>query len=256
VIIAHPAASHADVSSLRAVFYGAAPISERTLNDARSVWGDVMYQMYGQSEAVPLTVLTPAGHTQEHIRSAGRPTANTVLRIVDENGEDVSPGEVGEIAARTPTAMAEIWRDPEATGARTLADGSILTRDMGYLDEDGYLFLADRKEDMIISGGFNIWPAELENALAEHPAVAQVAVVGVPNEKWGETPKAVVVLREGQSATEDELIDWTRERIGAVKRVTSVEFVEDLPKSGLGKVLRREVRAHYWQNAERSVAGA
>ena len=114
---------------------------------------------------------------------------------------------------------------------------------MGYLDEDGFLFLADRKEDMIISGGFNIWPAELENALASHPAVAEVAVVGVPHDKWGETPKAVVVLREGTSADEDELIEWTREKLGAVKRVTSVDFADELPKSAVGKVLRREVRA-------------
>ena len=256
MVVSHPAASSTDVSSLRAVFYGAAPISERTLAEARAVWGDVMYQMYGQSEAVPLTVLAPEDHVGERLRSAGRPTANAEIRVVDADGNDVAQGEVGEIAARTPTAMAGIWRDPAATAERVLPDGSVLTRDMGYLDEDGFLFLADRKEDLIISGGFNIWPAELENALASHPAVAQVAVVGVPHEKWGETPKAVVVLREGQAATEEELIDWTREKIGAVKRVTSVDFAADLPKSALGKILRREVRARYWEGAERSVAGA
>jgi acyl-CoA synthetase (AMP-forming)/AMP-acid ligase II len=152
--------------------------------------------------------------------------------------------------------MAAIWRDPQATAERILPDGSVLTRDMGYLDEDGFLFLADRKEDMIISGGFNIWPAELENALASHPAVAQAAVVGVPHEKWGETPKAVVVLRDGNTASADELIEWTRDKLGAVKRVTSVEFVDDLPTSALGKVLRREVKARFWQDAARSVAGA
>ncbi len=152
--------------------------------------------------------------------------------------------------------MSAIWRDERATAERVLPDGSVLTRDMGYFDENGYLFLADRKEDMIISGGFNIWPAELENALASHPAVAQVAVVGIPHDKWGETPKAVVVLREGHEAGEEELVEWTREKVGAVKRVTSVDFADDLPKSALGKVLRREVRARYWRDGERSVAGA
>jgi acyl-CoA synthetase (AMP-forming)/AMP-acid ligase II len=256
MIIGDPAAKTTDVSSLRAVFYGAAPISERTLEEARAVWGDIMYQMYGQSEAVPLTVLAPADHAGDRLRSAGRPTPHTVLRIVDADGNDLPPGEVGEIAARTPAAMTAIWRDQPATAERLLPDGSVLTRDMGYLDEDGFLYLADRKEDMIISGGFNIWPAELENALASHPAVAQVAVVGVPHEKWGETPKAVVVLRPGRGASEEDLIEWTREKVGAVKRVTSVEFADDLPKSALGKILRREVRARYWKPLARNVSGA
>src|SRR5262249_53168015 len=164
MITALPQARPGDLTSLRAVFYGAAPISERTLADAREIWGDVMYQMYGQSEAVPLTVLTPADHIGGRLRSAGRPTPNTVIRIVDDNGHDVAPGQVGEIAARTPVAMTAIWRDEAATAQRFLPDGAVLTRDMGYLDDEGFLYLADRKEDMIISGGYNIWPAELENA--------------------------------------------------------------------------------------------
>jgi acyl-CoA synthetase (AMP-forming)/AMP-acid ligase II len=248
MIVHHPAAATADVSSLRGVFYGASPISEQTMTEARALWGDVLYQGYGQSEVAVLTTLGPRDHIpastgSNRLRSAGRPTPNTVIRIVDEDGNDLPTGTIGEIAARTPAAMAGIWRDPDATAERFLPDGSILTRDMGYLDEDGFLYLADRKEDMIISGGFNIWPAELENALASHPAVAQVAVVGVPHDKWGETPKAVVVLRPGQHTSAEELIDWTRDKVGAIKRATSVDFAEDLPKSPLGKVLRREVRA-------------
>ena len=213
MVIAQPQAREADLSSLRAVFYGAAPISERTLTDAIATWGNIMFQMYGQSEAVPLTVLDPDDHTYEapgggvsRLRSAGRPTPNTELRVIDAEGNELAVGEVGEIAARTPAAMDHIWLDPQATSERITPDGFVLTRDMGYLDTDGYLFLADRKEDMIISGGFNIWPAELENALASHPAVAEVAVVGIPHEKWGETPVAVVVLREGKHADEAELI--------------------------------------------------
>lgn len=256
MVAADPHARAADLSSLRMVLYGAAPISEQTLADGRAIWGDIMHQMYGQSEAVPLTVLKPEEHVGNLLRSAGRPTPNTVVRIVDEQGMDVAQGEVGEIAVRTPVAMARIWGDEEATAERLLPDGSLLTRDMGYLDEDGFVFLADRKEDMIISGGFNIWPAELENVLASHPAIAEVAVVGVPHPKWGETPKAVVVLRTGQSATEEELIEWTRARAGAVKRVTSVEFATTLPKSATGKVLRREVKRPYWEDAQRGVMGA
>jgi acyl-CoA synthetase (AMP-forming)/AMP-acid ligase II len=166
----------------------------------------------------------------------------------------VLAGEVGEVAARTPTAMVGIWRDEQATAERIRPDGFVLTRDMGHLDEDRYLFLADRKEDMIISGGFNIWPAELENALASHPAVGEVAVFGIAHENWGETPKAVVVLRDGMHATEQELIDFSRQKPGAVKRVTSVDFADDLPKTPLGKVLRRAVRDRYRQ-VRQEVAG-
>jgi acyl-CoA synthetase (AMP-forming)/AMP-acid ligase II len=263
MIIRQDDARSTDLSRLRGVFYGAAPISETTLTEAIAVWGNIMYQMYGQSEAVPLTVLEPSEHTvdggadgQSLLRSAGRATPNTELRIVDEGGFDVPLGEVGEIAARSPTAMVGIWRDQEATAQRITADGFVLTRDMGYLDAEGYLYLADRKEDMIISGGFNIWPAELENALCAHPAVADVAVVGVPHPKWGETPVAFVVRRADAHADEDELIEWTREKVGAVKRVTAVQFVDSLPKTPIGKVLRRVVRDTYWQGAERNVAGA
>src|SRR5262249_49616290 len=132
----------------------------------------------------------------------------------------------------------------------------VLTRDVGYLDDDGFLYLADRKEDMIISGGFNIWPAELENALASHPAVAEVAVGGVPHDNWGGTPKADVVLRTGHRADEHELIDWSRQKVGAVKRVTSVEFTDALPKSAVCKVLRREVKRRVWYQSAQAIAGA
>jgi acyl-CoA synthetase (AMP-forming)/AMP-acid ligase II len=263
MIVGNEQARTADLSSLRAVFYGAAPISESTLAEGIATWGNIMFQMFGQSEAVPLTVLTPAEHTAESVdggpsrlRSAGRPTPNTELQIRDADGTALPPGEVGEIAARSPAAMVGIWRDDAATAERLTADGFILTRDMGYLDTDGFLYLADRKEDMIISGGFNIWPAELENALASHPAVAEVSVVGIPHEKWGETPVAAVVLRDGMHADEAELINWSREKVGAVKRVTAVEFVDELPKTPLGKVLRRVVREQCWQDAKHGVAGA
>jgi acyl-CoA synthetase (AMP-forming)/AMP-acid ligase II len=190
---------------------------------------DVLHQWYAQSEAWPLTMLLPHQH-RDRPRSVGRPTPNTLLRVVDEEGQPLAPGETGEIAVSTPGQMKDLWDDPEGTAARTLPDGLLLTRDMGYLDEQGFVFLVDRKEDMIISGGFNIWPAELEQALATHPAVVEVCVVGVPHERWGETPKAVVVLR--------------------------FEVVPELPRSPLGKVLRRQVRERYWEGHERRIAGA
>ncbi|UTI66696.1 AMP-binding protein [Paraconexibacter antarcticus] len=263
MIVRTPGVHDRDVSSLRVLIYGAAPISEQTLAEADAVWGPVMYQMYGQSEGVPLTVLRPEDHVADPadprhrlLRSAGRPTPSSEITIVDEAGATLPVGEVGEIAARSPTVMEGIWRDADATAQRLLPDGRLLTRDMGYLDADGYLFLADRKEDLIISGGFNIWPAELENALASHPAVAEAAVVGVAHEKWGETPHAAVVLRDGHSATETELVDWTRERLGAVKRVTAVAFVDELPKTPIGKVLRRVVREQLLAGDPQPVAGA
>lgn len=246
--VQHPAARTTDLSSLRAIVYGGSPITETALNEARSVFGDIMLQLYGQSEGAPASYLRPEEHTAQggrYLRSAGRPTVNTRITIVDEHGTALPQGEVGEIAFDTPSAFTEMWGDPEATRARKLPDGSVLSRDMGYLDEDGYLFITDRKEDMIISGGFNVWPTEVENALAAHPAVHEASVVGIPHDKWGETPVALVVLADGASATGDELIAWTRDRLGPVKRVTSVRFGTELPKSPVGKVLRRMVRDQY-----------
>jgi acyl-CoA synthetase (AMP-forming)/AMP-acid ligase II len=263
VLVAHPDASTRDLSSLRCLNYAASPISETTATKAVDLLGPVLFQMYGQSEAVPITMLLahqhlPHGSGRERgwLRSVGRPTPNTRITIVDEQGRPVPAGEIGEVAVRTPGQMSGLWGDPDGTAQRTLPDGSILTRDMGRVDAEGFLFLADRKEDMIISGGYNIWPAELENAIAAHPAVGEVCVVGVPHEKWGETPKAIVVLVPGATLDPEELVAFTRERVGAVKKVTSVEIVAELPKSGVGKVLRREVRDRYWVDRDARVSGA
>jgi acyl-CoA synthetase (AMP-forming)/AMP-acid ligase II len=260
----HADARRRDLSSLKAVFYGAAPITERTLEDAQAVWGNIMYQLYGQSESLPTTVLTPRHHIlhgtdaeRRWLRSAGRPTPNSDVKVLDDDGREVAAGEVGEICSLSPGNMAGIWGDPSATAERFAPGGYVRTRDLGYVDEHGFVYLADRKEDMIISGGFNIWPAEVENALCSHPAVMEAAVVGVPDEKWGETVLAVVVLRARQEATADELISWCREKIGSVKKPTRLEFSADpLPKSGVGKLLRRAVREKYWQGEDRRVHGA
>jgi acyl-CoA synthetase (AMP-forming)/AMP-acid ligase II len=262
-MVAHPDAGRHDLSSLRCLNYAASPISEATMSRAVELFGPVLFQMYGQSEAVPITMLlahqhAPHGSERERrwMRSVGRPTANTQITIVDEELRPLPVGEIGEIAARTPGSMSGLWGDPDGTRARLLPDGSVLTRDMGRLDEDGFLYLADRKEDMIISGGYNIWPAELENAIAAHPGVAEVCVVGVPHEKWGETPRAVVVTRDGAELDPAELIELTRARVGSVQKVTSVEFVDALPRSEIGKVLRRQVRERYWAGRGESLGGA
>lgn len=262
MLIDHPGAANYDLSSLRAVLYTAAPASERTLEGAAALFGPVLYQFYGQSETLPLTVLAPEQHVfsgprRRWLRSAGRPSPNAFVRIVDDDGCDVPAGQIGEVAGRSPGNMEAIWKDPDATADRMLPGGWIRTRDLGHLDEDGFLYLADRKEDMIVSGGFNIWPAEIENALYAHPGVREAAVVGVPHPKWGETPKAVVVLQPGAAVTEDELIAWCRDRVGAVKRPSSVTFRTDpLPKTPIGKVLRRVVRDEFWdQGQERRIAG-
>lgn len=263
-LAAHPGARERDLSSLRCVSYAASPISPATMAASLELFGpDVLHQWYAQSENVPLTMLLPHEHRPhgteaERRRSAsvGRPTPNTVIRFVDEQGHDVPPGEIGEIAVRTPGSMSYQWKDPEGTAERTLPDGCILTRDMGYMDDEGYVHLADRKEDMIISGGYNVWPAALEQALVTHSAVAEACVVGVPHERWGETPVAVVVLVSGATVVEEELIALTRERVGSVQKVTRVEFADELPKSALGKVLRREVRERFWAGRSERVAGA
>ncbi|WP_433503114.1 class I adenylate-forming enzyme family protein [Pseudonocardia halophobica] len=242
-----------DLSSLRCVLYAGSPIAERTLRSALELFGDVLYQVYAQSEVLLITTLPPHLHGGEdgrRLRSAGRATPHTVVTIRDADGSCLPPGEVGEVAALSPGAMSGIWRDEAETSARTLPDGSILTRDMGYLDAEGLLHLVDRKGDMIVSGGYNIWPSELEVVLQEHPDVAEVCVVGVPDQRWGETPKALVVARGTTPPPAADLIALTRDRVGPVKKITSVEFVAELPKSGAGKVLRKQLRDRFWASAD------
>jgi acyl-CoA synthetase (AMP-forming)/AMP-acid ligase II len=262
-LLGHPDIDRRDLSSLRCLNYAASPISETTMTRALEKFGPVLYQLYAQSEAITITMLLPHQHrpdgTEEErrlMRSVGRPTPHTTISILDEDGRPLPTGEVGEIAVTARSRMKEIWKDPEATAARIRPDGALLTRDMGYLDEQGFLYLADRKEDLIISGGYNIWPAELENAIESIPGVREVCVIGVPHEKWGETPRAFVVLERGSTLTEEQIIAETRRLVGAVKKVTSVEFVDTLPKSGVGKILRRVIRDQFWKGATHRIAGA
>lgn len=262
-MVNEPESRTRDLSSLKALLYAGSPIDESTLLAAIERFGPVLYQVYAQSEVLLMTTLPPLYHTTDgtpearrRLRSAGRATPHTILTIRNDKGECLPAGVVGEIAAKSPGCMNGIWNDPEATAARTLPDGSILTRDMGYLDEDGFLYLVDRKDDMIISGGYNIWPSELEEVLAEHPGVADVCVIGVPSERWGETPKALVVPRPGMQPTPEELIEYTRIRVGSIKKITSVEFVDQLPRSETGKLLRSKLREQYWKGKDRMIGGS
>lgn len=261
-LLRHPSAASTDFSSLRAIIYGAAPIPETLIDQAIAVFGNVLYQCYGQSEIVPVTMLLPADHEADahgrrpRLASAGRPTRRSAVRIEGPDGKVLPPGEEGEIVARSPGQMMGIWNDEAATRARVTADGWIRTRDRGYIDEDGYLYVKDRIDDMIISGGFNIAPAEIEAALTEHPAVAQCVVFGVPHERWGSTPAAVVRLADPAVKIDpDDLIAWCRERVGPVKKPSYVIFTDEpLPMNAAGKLLRRAAREKYWPGVQLALA--
>jgi acyl-CoA synthetase (AMP-forming)/AMP-acid ligase II len=215
-----------------------------------------IYQGYGMTESsAVLTCLGPEEHRKggQFLKSAGRPLPATVLSIQDAEGNVLPPGQTGEVCARSGSIMKEYWNRPEQTTS-SFAGGWYHTGDAGYLDEHGYLFLVDRVKDMIVTGGENVYSAEVENAVAGHPAVAQVAVIGIPSEKWGEEVHAIVVLNPGAEATEEELKAWTRDRIAGFKVPKSIAFrTEPLPLSGAMKVLKRELRAPYWQGKESQV---
>jgi acyl-CoA synthetase (AMP-forming)/AMP-acid ligase II len=256
-----PSAAGRDWSALKCIGIAGSPSAEAMLRQARSVFGDVIYQVYGQSEVFPVTMIGPRELFAEipgsqPIRSAGRVFPFAELAILDvESHEPLAVGEEGEIAAKTDGQMSGFWNDPEATAAK-IHEGWVLTGDIGKIDEHGYLYVIDRVADMIISGGFNIWPAELENVIASHPAVIEVAVFGVPDERWGETPIAVCVVAEGERVDEEEIMELCKERLGSYKKPSQVIVTADpLPRSPVGKVLRRSLRAPYWKGHERAVAG-
>ena len=186
------------------------------------------------------------------MRSCGKPNTGVDIRIVDENGKDVPQGEVGEIIMRAKSNMKGYWHNDAAT-QDAIRDGYFYTGDAGFLDDEGYVFIHDRVKDMIVSGGENVYPAEVENALFAHPQIADVAVIGVPDERWGEAVKACVVLEAGAEVQAQEIIDWARERIAGYKLPKSVDFIDALPRNPSGKILRRELREPYWDGQERRV---
>lgn len=260
MLLQDPGCAGSDLTSLQCLAYGASPIDETTLRAAmRRLPRCAFIQGYGQSELSPLiSVLPPERHAVEgplagKLRSAGRASACVELEVVDAEGRPTPAGVVGEVRVRGPGVMLGYWNKPAETAA-ALREGWVYTGDAGYLDADGFLFLVDRLKDMIVSGGENVFSVEVENALASHPAVAQCAVIGVPDARWGERVHGVVVLRQDQTATEAELTAWCRERIAAYKAPRSISFrAEPLPLSAAGKVLKRELRAPFWEGHERAI---
>ena len=259
--IAHPDVRKHDFQKVRSIIYGASPIATDKLRQAIDVFGRVFTQNYGQSE-VPLTICCL--QKEEHVTdgkpeevallaSVGRPYSMVRLKILDQAGIEVPAGTAGEIVVQSDHAMIGYLNRPEETAAK-LIDGWIHTGDIGRI-ESGYVYLMDRKGEMIISGGLNVYPTEVEQVINEHPAVAEACVFGVPDEKWQEAVKAVVVLKVGSTAGEEEIISFCRSRLAGYKRPQSIEFVDSLPKNPQGKVLRRELRAPYWANYTRPIGG-
>ena len=263
-LLATPELATTDVSSLRTIFYGASPISEDVLVRSMAALGCDFAQVYGLTETTgAITSLMPADHDPDGprsglLRSAGRPFDHVELRIVDAGaGATVPVGAVGEVWTRSDQNMLGYWNKPDETASVLSGDGWFRTGDAGWLDAEGFLFLHDRIKDMIVSGGENVYPAEVENALLAHPWVADAAVIGVPDDRWGETVKAVVVRAPGAPDDEDDLaadiIAATRSRLAHYKCPTSIDFVDALPRNPSGKVLKRELRAPYWEGRERNI---
>jgi len=257
MMLDHPTFRPERLASMVSLVYGASPMPTALLERLLAALPALdVYQGYGMTESCGLlTVLGPAEHREggELLTSAGLAMPGSAVVIRDPEGGPVPTGEVGEVCARSGNLMTEYWKRPWETEA-AFAGGWYHTGDAGRLDERGYLYLVDRVKDMIVTGGENVYSAEVENALSSHPAVAQVAVIGIPSDLWGEAVHAVVVLRAGQEATEDELKAWARERIAGFKVPKSIEVrTEPLPLSGAMKVLKRELRAPYWEHKDRAV---
>ena len=253
-----PGVEETDFSTLGTLVYGASPITDKVLTKAMAAFGADFIQVYGLTETTgAVTQLDAADHDPEGnpdlLRSCGKPMPGVELRIVGEEGDDSPAGEVGEIWIRSPQNTAGYWRKPEETAAALTDDGWFKTGDAGYV-KDGYLYLYDRVKDMIVSGGENVYPAEVENVLMMHPGVADVAVIGVPHERWGETVKAVVVPA-AERPTPEELIAYAREQLAHYKCPTSVDFAEALPRNPSGKILKRELREPFWEGRDRRIGG-
>jgi acyl-CoA synthetase (AMP-forming)/AMP-acid ligase II len=260
VLLDYPDLKKYDTRSLRNIIYGAAASAPERLKQAVTTFGPIFTQLYGQTEAPMMICALPR---QEHViadpekekrlfSSCGRPTLTTQVRLVDAESNDVPPGEVGEIIARSINVMDGYYKNPEIT-AKTLRDGWLYTGDLARQDSEGFIYIVDRSKDMIITGGFNVYPREVEDVLFEHPAVKGAAVIGVPDEKWGEAVKAIVMLHPGQAAAEGELIEFVKARKGSVMAPKSVEFWDAIPLTNLGKVDKKKMREKYWEGHARRV---
>ena len=257
--IQHPQAASTDFSNLRYLIYGAAPMPLELLKQAVSTMPSTQFlQAYGMTETTgTVSLLPPEDHSlegNERMRSAGKALPGVEIEVRGADNMEVPRGDIGEVCIRSPSNTAGYWRLPEATAKTIDPDGWLHTGDAGVMDADGYVYIQDRIKDMIISGGENVYPAEVESAIYGHPAIAEVAVIGVPSAKWGEEVKACVVAKPGHTVDEAEVIAWARERIAAFKAPKSVDIIPLMPRNASGKILRRELRAPYWEGQERQVS--
>jgi acyl-CoA synthetase (AMP-forming)/AMP-acid ligase II len=242
-----------DISSLEYFWYGGSPMPQEVLKRGMQVFGPIFAQGFGQSESGPQichlskedhNVLDKPPAQQKKLASTGRPDIGVQVRILDDNGQDLGPNQVGEIVVRSNHTMVEYWKKPKET-KETLVKGWLRTGDMGYFDEEGYVYIADRKKDMIISGGENVYPREIEEVLYRHPAVLEAAVIGLPDEYWVEKVHAVIALKKGKESTAEEIIAFCKKNIAGYKTPKSIDFVDALPKNAAGKILKRELREKY-----------
>jgi long-chain acyl-CoA synthetase len=261
-LIEFPGIRKYNLSSLRMIFYATAPMPAGPLRKALSIFGNIFMQPYGLTETGPnVTCLRKKQHSigglsdeeaSKRLKSCGRPCYGVSVKLVDEKEQEVPPHTVGEIAVKSNDIMEGYWNNEEET-AKVFKDGWLYTGDLATYDEEYYIYLVDRKKDMIISGGLNIYPAEVERVIYEHPTVSQCAVIGVPDDRWGEAVKAFVVLRTGQDASEEEIIEHCKKSLASYKKPKSVEFVNELPRNPQGKILKRVLREKYWANRERKI---
>ena len=249
-----PESQTADFSHLKNILYGASPITPEVLKRSIETFGCRFTQVYGLTETTGAVVaLQHEHHVGERLLSAGRAMFGTEVKVLDPLGREVPHGEIGEIAIRSPAVMQGYWAREEDT-AQAIRDGWFHSGDAGTMDAEGFVYIKDRIKDMIVSGGENVYPAEIEGVLAGHPQVADVAVIGVPDEQWGETVKALVVPRPGTEPTADEIIEWSRDKLAGYKRPRSVDFIEAIPRNPSGKILKKELREPFWAGHERRVS--
>ena len=257
MVVQHPRAKDTDMSAVKYVMYGAAPIPLDLLREAvQTIPGAGFLQCYGMTETTgTIAMLPPEDHAldgNQRMRSAGKAVPGAELKVVGEDGAELPHGEVGELVCKSPSNMQGYWNLPDATKG-ALKDGWMHTGDAAYMDEDGYVYIQDRIKDMIISGGENVYPAQVESAIYGHPAVGEVAVIGVPDDTWGEAVKACVVAKPGSAVDAEDIISFTRERLAGFKVPKTVDVIPEMPRNASGKILRRELRAPYWEGRDRQV---
>ncbi len=252
----HPGFDDYDLSSLELLLYGASPMAPSRLIEGIERLGPVFSQLYGQTECYPVSLLRKSEHDPsrpELLESCGVPVTTCEVQVLDEDGQGVPVGASGELCVRSAGVMESYWKQPDLT-AETFAHGWLHTGDIARVDDEGRLYIVDRKKDMIISGGFNVYPREVEDSLLSHPGVSMAAVIGVPDEKWGEAVSAMVIRRPGTNATDAELIDYVKNHKGSVQAPKTVHFVDELPTTAVGKIDKKALRKDFWQDTTRSVS--